>query len=206
MTKGTKLGIELGLIGVIVVLTVLVFNSIKTNIDFEKEKDRKIELVKTKLMNARELQYAYERKHREYCNDWDKLTKFALEDSLEFERKIGNLEDSVEVAEGRAYVEKVKVPVIQKLTQDSVFSKNFDIHTLRFVPESDSVFQIAASSVIAGGVKLPTFQIGVDFSVLLYGLDPQLIQNAKDNFEIRTGFTGIRVGKIDQAISEGNWE
>ena len=206
MTKGRKTIIELGLLGVIVILIFLIYNSIKTNIDFENEKNRKIELVKTKLMNARELQYAYERKHREYCNDWDKLTKFALEDSLEFERKIGNLEDSVEVAEGRAYIEKVQIPVIQKLTLDSVFTKNFDIHTLKYIPETDSVFEIAASSVIAGGVKLPTFQIGVDFSILLHGLDPQLIQNAKENFEKRTGYPGIRVGKIDHATTEGNWE
>src|SRR5690606_39886321 len=83
MTKGRKTIIELGLLGVIVILIFLIYNSIKTNIDFENEKNRKIELVKTKLMNARELQFAYERKHREYCNDWDKLIKFTLERSEE---------------------------------------------------------------------------------------------------------------------------
>lgn len=205
MTKQAKLGIELGLIGIIILLTFLVYNSVKTNIDFEKEKDRRIELTAKKLLNARELQFAFERKHRKYADNWDELITFALTDSLEFERRIGNLEDSAAVAQGLAYTETVFVPVMERLAQDGFYNPDIDINRLKYVPLSDSVFSISASSVIAGGVRLPTFEIGVDFTVLLEGLDAQLIQNARDNFETRTGFTGIRIGRIDQATTEGNW-
>lgn len=206
MTKGTKLGIELVLLVCIAFLTYLVYSSVKTNIDFEREKDRKIELVKKKLINARELQFAYEKKHGKYCGSWDKLIMFAKIDSLVFDRKIGDLEDSAAVAEGLAYVEKVKIPVIEKLIRDGVITKKFNVDKVKFVPESDSVFSIAASSLVAGGVTLQTFQIGVDFSVLLQGMDLQLIENARDSYEKRTNYPGIRVGSLEQAATEGNWE
>ncbi|MFO7869667.1 MAG: hypothetical protein R6U95_10260 [Bacteroidales bacterium] len=206
MTKGTKLGIELVLLVCIAFLAYLVYSSVKTNIDFEKEKDRKIELVKNKLINAREFQFAYEKKYGKYCGNWDTLIDFAKNDSLQFDKKIGNLEDSAAVASGEAYVEKVKIPVIEKLKRDSIISTNFNITNLKYVPESDSVFDIGARSINSGGVELSTFQIGVDFNVLLEGMDLQLIANARENYTKRTNYPGIRVGSLEKAITEGNWE
>ncbi len=206
MNKITKLGIELGLFVVILLLAYLVYNSVNENIEFEDEKNRMTELVKTKLEDARELQFAYESKYGKYAKTWNELLQFATQDSLEFERRIGDMEDSVAVAEGLAYVEQVKIPVIQKLSMDSVFSKTFDIKTLNLVPESDSLFVIDAGTVSIGGSSLPTFQISVTWDVLLDGLDAQLIQNSKESSNTKTGFEGIRVGKIDEASTEGNWE
>jgi len=74
------------------------------------------------------------------------------------------------------------------------------------VPETDQEFTIKSGSVMAGGIKMPTFEVGVTWDVLLKGLDKQLIINAKENSRVRSGFEGVRVGKIDEASTEGNWE
>ncbi|HPH15749.1 MAG TPA: hypothetical protein PK029_01155, partial [Bacteroidales bacterium] len=100
MNKKVKIAIEIGLLGVIVLLSFLVYNSVNTNIEFENEKARKQELVVEKLIKIRDLQNVYESKHDTYSNSWESLIEFALKDSLVFDYKEGDMEDSAAVAEG----------------------------------------------------------------------------------------------------------
>jgi len=206
MKKGTKLLIELGLLTIIVVLAFLVYNSVNKNIQFEKEKNRKQELVVNKLKDVREIQFAYEAKYGKYCGDWDKLIEFCKTDSLSFTRKIGDMEDTVAVAAGLAYEEEIKVPVLEKLIADSVFTENFNLEKLKYLPESDSIFSIKAGSVYVSGSDLPTFEVGAGWNVILLGQDLQLIENAKEDSEKKTQYEGLRVGNVEEASTEGNWE
>ncbi|HOS85380.1 MAG TPA: hypothetical protein PK734_01585 [Bacteroidales bacterium] len=206
MNKKVKIAIEIGLLGVIVLLSFLVYNSVNTNIEFENEKARKQELVVEKLIKIRDLQNVYESKHDTYSNSWESLIEFALKDSLVFDYKEGDMEDSAAVAEGRAFIKKVKRPAIEKLIADGIIADEKELKELRYVPETDQEFTIKSGSVMAGGIKMPTFEVGVTWDVLLKGLDKQLIINAKENSRVRSGFEGVRVGKIDEASTEGNWE
>ena len=148
MNKGLKLGIELGLAVLIVVLVYCIYNTVMVDIKFGEEKAYREKLVIEKLQDARELQYAYESKFGKYADNWDELIRFAKEDSLEFTKTIGDIEDSVEVAEGRAWQEKVKIPAYQKLMEDSLLSKNFNLETINKVPGKNASFEIAAGTII----------------------------------------------------------
>jgi len=125
---------------------------------------------------------------------------------LEFTKTIGDIEDSVEVAEGRAWQEKVRIPVSEKLQSDSLLSANFNLETLSKVPGKDATFEIAASSISSAGSKIPTFQMGVTWDVLLSDLDHQLVVNAKEYSRKTSKYEGLRIGKIDEASTEGNWQ
>lgn len=205
MNKKVKLIIEITLVIAIVVLSVVIYNSVQNDIDFESEKLRKTELISKKLKDIREIQFAYELKNNSYASTWEQLIQFAKTDSLEFTRRIGDLEDSAEVASGRAYTEKVYISVIQKLQEDNVLSKNFSLDSMKYIPESDSIFSIKSSKIMSGGQEMPTFEIGASWDVILQGLDKQLIINLKSNFKKRTGFPGLRIGKLEEASTEGNW-
>lgn len=206
MNKGLKLGIEIGLCVVIVLLAYLSYHSVMVDLKFGEEKARRQALVIEKLLDARELQYAYEAKYSKYADTWDELIRFAKEDSLEFTKTIGDIEDSVEVAEGRAWQEKVRIPVSEKLKSDSLLSANFNLETLSKVPGKDATFEIAASSISSAGSKIPTFQMGVTWDVLLSDLDHQLVVNAKEYSRKTSKYEGLRIGKIDEASTEGNWQ
>lgn len=208
MNKGLKIGIEVALAVVIVVLAYLIYNTVNVDITFNEEKAKRQALVIEKLQNARELQSAYETKYNKYADNWAELIRFAKEDSLEFTKTIGDIEDSAEVAAGRAWQEKVKVPVFEKLLSDSLLSANFVLEDIAKVPgiKSDKEFEIAAGSITSGGAKISTFQMGVKWNDLLEGLDNQLIANANEYSRKVSGYEGLRIGKLDEATTEGNWQ
>lgn len=206
MNKSLKIGIECALALVIVLLVYLIYNTVTVDIKFGEEKTRRQNLVIEKLQDARELQYAYESKFGKYCDNWDELIRFAKEDSLEFTKTIGDIEDSVEVAEGRAWQEKVKIPAFEKLQADSLLSKNFNLDDIATVPGTDKKFSIAAGSITSGGAKISTFEMGVLWDDLLYDLDRQLVVNEKEFSRKKSGYEGLRIGKLTEASTDGNWQ
>ncbi|MCQ2607892.1 MAG: hypothetical protein MJ197_04310 [Bacteroidales bacterium] len=206
MNKSLKIGIEVILAFVIVAIAYLIYNTINVDITFGEEKAKRQALVIEKLTNARELQNAYETKYNKYADNWAELIRFAKEDSLEFTKTIGDIEDSAEVAAGRAWQEKVKVPVFEKLMSDSLLSANFNLDDIANVPGTDKQFEIAASSITSGGAKIATFQMGVLWDDLLFDLDRQLVVNAKEYSRKVSGYEGLRIGKLDEATTEGNWQ
>lgn len=206
MNKSLKIGIEVILAFVIVAIAYLIYNTINVDITFGEEKAKRQALVIEKLTNARELQNAYETKYNKYADNWAELIRFAKEDSLEFTKTIGDIEDSAEVAAGRAWQEKVKVPVFEKLMSDSLLSANFNLDDIANVPGTDKQFEIAASSITSGGAKIATFQMGVLWDDLLFDLDRQLVVNTKEYSRKVSGYEGLRIGKLDEATTEGNWQ
>lgn len=206
MNKNLKLGIEAGLAVLIVVLAYAVYHTVNVDIEFGEQKAKRQAAVITKLQDAKELQLAYEAKYSKYADNWDELIRFAKEDSLEFTYTEGDMEDSAAVAEGRAFQKQVKMAAFEKLQSDSLLSKNFVLEDVRKVPGTNEEFEIAASVITSGGAKIPTFQMGVLWDVLLSDLDRQLVVNAKEYSRKTSGYEGLRIGKIDEASTEGNWQ
>lgn len=206
MNKNLKLGIELVLAVVIVGLAYAVYHTVNVDIKFDEEKAKRQAAVIEKLQDARELQFAYEAKYSKYADNWDELIRFAKEDSLEFTYTEGDMEDSAAVAEGRAFQKKIKMAAFEKLMSDSLLSKNFNLDEISKVPGTDSLFEIAASSISSAGAKIPTFQMGVLWDVLLADMERQLVVNAKEYSRKTSGYEGLRIGKIDEATTEGNWQ
>ena len=206
MNKNLKLGIEIALAVVIVVLVYAVYHTVNVDITFGEEKAKRQAAAIEKLQDARELQFAYEAKYSKYADSWDELIRFAKQDSLEFTYTEGDMEDSAAVAEGRAFQKKVKMAAFEKLQSDSLLSPNFNLDEISRIPGTNETFEIAASSITSGGAKIPTFQMGVLWDVLLHDLNRQLVVNSKEYSRKTSGYEGLRIGKIDEATTEGNWQ
>ena len=98
--------------------------------------------------------------------------------------------------------------LIPELFADSIFSVTYPIDSLRFIPYSKNEFFLAAAKIeTASKVKVNVFEAHVLNSILLHGLNKQLIINYSAEREKITGFKGLQVGSLEEATNNaGNWE
>ena len=112
----TKRIIQIVLAVVIVCLIYVIYKQISTPIIFAKEKAAREARVIDRIKDIRTAERSFKTKYNRFTGDFDTLINFVLTDSLEFERKIVDEDDSVAMARlkksGRKNSEKVWVHVI----------------------------------------------------------------------------------------------
>lgn len=210
MKKQQIVTIALGV--VIAVLIVILVRQFTTPLNFDKEKKVRDQEVIAQIKEIRSAQQAYKSKYQAYTPSFDTLIDFILNDSLEFERRIGSFDDSVAVAEGRVYFEKFMIPAI-----DTVFSKKFtpeQVLQLANIPFSEiyygepQKFYLDAGTIVTeSGVEVPVFECRAPFKAYLRDLNEQELINliARENELAR--YPGIKVGDMTRTSNDaGNWE
>lgn len=109
----TKRIIQIVLAVVIVCLIYVIYKQISTPIIFAKEKAAREARVIDRIKDIRTAERSFKTKYNRFTGDFDTLINFVLTDSLEFERKIVDEDDSVAMAQlkksGRKNSEKVWV-------------------------------------------------------------------------------------------------
>ena len=203
------------LILAIIVLGYLLVDSIMNPIRFNRERDRREEAIKKKLINIRTAQVAYKSKYGRYTGSFDTLINFVKTDSFPLIYKEGAITDEmIEEWGRRAEIEALRRGLIVRDTSyttvfDSIFSPGFPVDSLRYVPFcGDAEFKMQADVVETGSkVMVEVFEASVLNDVFLQGLDRQLIINYNALREKITGFPGMRVGNIVEPNNNaGNWE
>ena len=115
----TKRIIQIVLAVVIVCLIYVIYKQISTPIIFAKEKAAREARVIDRIKDIRTAERSFKTKYNRFTGDFDTLINFVLTDSLEFERKIVDEDDSVAMAQlkksGRKNSEKVWVHVIDTI-------------------------------------------------------------------------------------------
>ena len=91
--------IQIALLIGAIILAYLIWDSIRTPLDFEKEKKVRYEQVIENLKDIRKAEIAFKYVYGRFCGDWDSLVNFVKYDSIPKIRKIGMLTDSM-IAEG----------------------------------------------------------------------------------------------------------
>ena len=201
------------LLGVaIIVLGYLVIESIMEPIRFNKEKKKREDATIQNLKDIRTAQVAYKTKYAKYTGSFDTLINFVKFDSFPVVMAIGRISDSL-WEKGVTEKEAIKMGIIIRDTSyvsvlDSIFSKAYPIDSLRFIPHSHEEFFLAATKIeTASKVQVNVFEAHVLNSVLLHGLNKQLIINYSAEREKITGFKGLKVGSLEEATNNaGNWE
>jgi len=201
------------LLGVaIIVLGYLVIESIMEPIRFNKEKKKREDATIQNLKDIRTAEVAYKTKYAKYTGSFDTLINFVKFDSFPVVMAIGRISDSL-WDKGVTEKEAIKMGIIIRDTSyvsvlDSIFSKTYPIDSLRVIPYcSDEFFLAAAKIETASKVKVNVFEAHVLNSVLLHGLNKQLIINYSAEKEKITGFKGLKVGSLEEATNNaGNWE
>jgi hypothetical protein len=198
---------------VIVILVYLLYESIMDPIRFNNEKDRREEAIKERLVNIRDAQVLFRQKYGRYTGSFDTLINFIKFDSIPVVFREGQITDEM-VSKGMTEREAIRQKLIVRDTSfieitDSVFSINYPIDSIRFVPFTDGAqFELEAAAVETGSrVVVQVFEASVLNNVFLQGLDKQLIINYNELRREITGFPGMRVGNVKEPNNNaGNWE
>lgn len=209
MNKTTKLLLEIGLLLIAGLFAYLWIAGIQRKINFDEEKAKRYEVVVKDLKNIREIQVAYKSKYDEYCGKWDKLIKFAKNDSLLIINKVGDIEDSIAVAQGLVKWDTIMVPVLEKLISEDKIIQPINLDSLKYIPYSGGKeYELGAGEVLtASKVTVKVFEANAKSQYILKGLDKQYIINEQELRNEIHGFGGLKVGSLSEANNNaGNWE
>lgn len=209
-----KTVLQVSLLIVAVVLSFLIYSSIKKPIDFEKAKKARYEVTVERLKDIRKAELAYKDVYGKFTGSWDTLINFVMNESVINVRKVGELNDSMV----EAGITEKKAIEMGLITRDSVrvsaleaiFGKGYDAKSLKYVPVpgEPTEFHLGATVIITGsGIGVPVFEAKAHNNVILRGLDPQLIINLNDQRRTNEKYPGLTVGSLTETINNaGNWE
>jgi len=198
--------IALILIPLNLILVYFVYNSIQSEVDFNRDAKEHIAENVQKLKDLRALQIAYKRTHAAYANNFDSLLHFFEHDSIAIVRAEGETPDSL------TDVQAIELGIISRDTAflpaiDNVFddiylqSRNekypLDLNNLTTIPNTKKQYTVDAGMIEKGKVIVQVFEIGVAYRDVFSGLDAE---NKKYDLE-----KILKVGSMDEASLNGNW-
>lgn len=208
--KRTIIQIVLGII--ILVLAFLVGESILQPVRFKKEKDLREAHVIDRLKDIRTSQLAYKSVYGVYTSDFDSLIDFLLNGKLPLVKKTGIVVDSLSE---KSEDELLKLGVIKRDTTyipvlDSLFNNRSDMHIedIKWIPHTHKkhMFALTAGTIEKTGFIVPVFECSAENKLYLEGLSIQMINNFNKKLKDMEKFTGLKIGSMMEASTDGNWE
>lgn len=195
--------INILLTAVVVFLAIMLIRSIKAPIEFGNEKNAREAQVVQRLKDIRDIEIQYKQANSRYTSSFDTLIDFCKNHEIPIVMMIPDPEDTTFTRTINDTLGYVKVI-------DSLFGKrtNFDLSKLGIVPFSNpaTLFEIHDSIIKRGGISVPVFEAKTPFEVYLNGMDPQRVANAKAELEQIDKYAGLKVGSLEEASTDGNWE
>jgi hypothetical protein len=211
-----KLIIQILLWAVVVVAAYAIWDTIRTPLDFEKERKERYNETVAKLIDIRKAQLAYKNTNQIFSGSWDSLITFVKFDSISQIRRIGMLTDSMldagldekaALKQGLIIRDTIRVSVLEE-----IFNKDYPIDELRFIPNSGKQeFMLAQTVITTGsGVKVPVFEARAHNNQILFELlenFEQEIINLNEQRRTNDRYPGLKVGSVSEANNNaGNWE
>ncbi len=178
-------------------------------LDFQKETKIREAAVIERIKDIRSAEQFFKQKNGKYTGDMDSLIDFVLTENLEYERRLGDKDDSIAVKKGLV-VEKFTIPMRDTIFSPRVLSTD-DIRNLRFIPYAapGTEFILNATMLTTeSGVVVPVFEAKAPYKTFLADLDRQELVNLIDNAQnVFNKYPGITVGSIERTTNDaGNWE
>ena len=199
--------IALFLIPINIILFTLVWNSINSQVKFNKEAKLRIAENVQKLKDLRQLQINYKQAKGEFAKDFTSLTNFLENDSIVIINAIGETPDSL------TEIQAIELAIISRDTsyvpaKGNVFDETYmnsrknqfplDLNSLQNVPHSDVIFNIDAGQIEKGNVIVQVFEISTDYKTVFSGLDAKNKSYQLDAL--------LKVGSMTEASLNGNWK
>ena len=212
MKKGLSIVINIVLFAIIVLLAWQVVKSIQAPIKFNTEqKARETQVIK-RLIDIRNAEVLYKNAYSKYTDNFDTLIKFCQNDSIPVVEMISeqNMEDST------YYTVYDTIGFIKVMDSIRGRREDFNINDLKVVPFSQpqQFFELEAGLKESSGIKVPIFEARTPFEVYLaqpgaaFGEKEwkQRVDNLKAEKESIHRYPGLKVGSMEEASTEGNWE
>ena len=190
-----------------IILAYFVFNSIDSEVEFNKEAKVRISENVQKLKDLRQVQSKYKHAKGTFADNFEALTHFLENDSISIVKAIGETPDTL------TDVQALELAIISRdtayvLAKETVFdqayldsrNENFqlDIANLTNVPYSNEVYSIDAGQVEKGKVIVQVFEISTNYGAVFSGLDAE-----NKSYELDAL---LKVGSMDEASLNGNWK
>lgn len=207
-----KIALKLFLLVVIIGLGYMVVESIMEPVRFNKEKDKREQVVISKLEDIRAGELAFRRMNGNYTASWDTLVEFLKTNEFFIVKELADPSDTTFSKTIRDTLGTIKI-------MDSLFNErpNFSANKLKFVDQlkyvpipaeffANETFELRCGKIDRGGVPVQVFESQTPYKVLLKGLDNQLILNLIKKVEEMNKYPGLKVGSLVEASTEGNWK
>jgi hypothetical protein len=198
--------IALILIPLNIILAYFVFNSIDSEVEFQKAAKVRIGENVQKLKDLRQVQIAYKKVNHTYANNFASLLDFLENDSMVIVKAIGETPDTLTDAQAlelgiisrdTAYV-LAKETVFDEAYQNSRNEKYpLNLTTLTNIPHSIELYSVNAGMIEKGKVTVQVFEISTTYAAVFTGLDAE---NKKYDLN-----SLLKVGSMDEASLNGNW-
>jgi hypothetical protein len=201
------------LAAIVIALAFVLYFSITKPVKYDNEYNRRSNEVIAKLKDIRTLQEQFRMTNGRYCNSIDSLLDFAENGQAKIVKKFGTVPDSLTEAEaikaGIVKREIVTVNPLEKLySEGKLLTPKDKIKDLKYIPYSNhEVFTMSAGSINKGGIDVSVFEAKAPVETYTYGMDKQMTINKKADLKAKeNGYAGWKVGDLEQAITNGNWE
>ena len=194
----------------------ILIKSIEAPIAFKNEKDKREKEIIQRLIDIRDVELLYKQTHNRYSSNFDTLINFCTTYKIPIVKMVADTTD-LEYLEAHGDFKTSADTVDYVLVSDSLFGKrtDFNINELGFVPYSDpdTLFEIHDSIIkTKSGVPLPVFEVKTPFRIYLKhdkNDDKEWetrVKNTKVELEQLGKYAGLRVGSLEEASTNGNWE
>ncbi len=194
--------INIVLVLIAIFLAYKVYDSIRQPVVFENNKSEREAKVVQNLKDIRSSQVLFKQNYNRYTANFDSLIEFVRTGELPIVNIVADPNDTTFTKTINDTVGYVKVA-------DSLFKNrtNFKVENLRYIPYTNNQeFEIKAGYIVRGGMNVPVFEVKAPYKTYLNGLDPQRIRNTAAQQEAINKYAGLKVGSMDEASIDGNWE
>ena len=204
--------ITLILIPINIILAFFVYDSITSEVEFNKQAKERIAENVQKLKDLRTLQIAYKKENDVFADNFNSLLNFLENDSTTIIKSVGETPDSLVNGKQITDAQALKMGLISRDTlyvsaKESIFDENyiksrdnkypFDINTLSIIPFTEQKYNIDANVIEKGKVNVQVFEISAAFKHVFNGLDAE---NKKYDLN-----SLLKVGSMSEASLNGNW-
>ena len=204
--------ITLILIPINIILAFFVYDSITSEVEFNKQAKERIAENVQKLKDLRTLQIAYKKENDVFADNFNSLLDFLENDSTTIIKSVGETPDSLVNGKQITDAQALEMGLISRDTlyvsaKESIFDENyiksrdnkypFDINTLSIIPFTEQKYNIDANVIEKGKVNVQVFEISASFKHVFNGLDAE---NKKYDLN-----SLLKVGSMTEASLNGNW-
>ncbi len=212
MKKGLSIVINIILFAIILLLAWQVVKSIQAPIKFNTEQKARETKVIERLLDIRNAEVLYKNATNKYTDNFDTLINFCQNAEIPVVQMISkqNAEDST------YYTVYDTIGFIKVMDSIKGKRENFNINDLKVVPFSQpqTNFELEAGTKESSGIKVPLFEARTPYEVYLAQPGAafnekewkQRVDNLKAEKESIDRYAGLKVGSMEEASTEGNWE
>jgi hypothetical protein len=173
---------------IIITLAVFLVKTLNDPIQFDKERTKRMELVKRKMIYIRTLQLAHNDVHNKFASTFDSLRIFVENDSFNVIKMIGD----PDALNATVTYQKFKTSV-----RDSLMNKSFDLKMLDQIPIVEGeTFKMETDVITKGKFDVPVMLLEATFPQILKGLNEDFIDVNKT----------MTIGSLNEPVYNGNWE